>query len=1070
MPESASRQRDVSDDAPPELRAPSDLASEQAAAQPASARRPFFAGLRERQAPAGAAPEAAEPPAGRQPAREPASTRQVEARQVEARQVEAQEPAAQEPAAEQPAAAAGSPGAAVAPDVAEPSAAAAPLTPRDVVQGWQASLAAGGTTDTLLVTGDAAAGWLDLTHAHPSGLAQLMAGRPTRLSSLVREPAAHAAARRRARQLRDAAEELVAERGIRAGYLAAGLATWLPGPLRVLDVEAGAGPVFAPVLLRGCTLRPVGPGHEDYDLDLDDDAMVNPQLLRRLAADHAVRPDGGALAGLAFGRDGFDPRRVFDALEELCADVPDFRVDPLLVVGTFTGGSRALLADLEDATEVLLRHDLVAPVLGRDPSADPAPSAGRDGVPDSGRDRDPAEELLVLDLDPAQHHAVDRALTGGHVALEGPPGSGLTHTLAATVAALAAQGRRVLVVTPRRATADAFLSRLEAAGLRDVVLDLHDGVGDRSRLQAGLWADLDAAGDGRGVAARTAPEGFTDTLHRTIRESRATLAAATSALHRKRRPWGVSAYEAMVELADLMARPSPPSTTVRLSPAVCERLVGERREAVRALMRDAERAGLLAPDGDRGPWTGATLLDAAEADAAWSAAQAALAALPRAHALMDAVSAAAGLDPAGTAAGWRPHLELLLGVRETLDRLTPTVFERTLAELIAVTGPGAAEDAEGSATSEAASAGSVADQAGYWTRRTLRKRAKELVRPGVYVKDVHPLLVAAQAQARTWTTLCPGGGRPCVPPGLGEAEAAVAPVLAALEVLDACFGEPVSTLPLPDLQARLSALAADPEGAREQPQRSDLARRIAAEGLAPLVDGLRAGGSVPGAHVDTDAELDLAWWASVLEAIVRSDLRLARHDGHELRRAAADLRLAECAHLRDGARRVLLAVAQESARAVAAHPQQARWLADEVQRAHRSQWPLDLFRRAPDVVAALRPVWLMSPDAVARLLPPASVDPPARCVPSSTRSSSTTPGRCLCPRSPPRSCAAASSSSRATAAACPPPRGRRRCSTPSPRRSPRCGWTATTAPATGACCSPCNTSTPRGGARCPAPA
>ena len=51
--------------------------------------------------------------------------------------------------------------------------------------------------------------------AHPGGVAMLMAGRPTKLSDLVREPAALEEARRRARTIR--AKAIVAycqERGI----------------------------------------------------------------------------------------------------------------------------------------------------------------------------------------------------------------------------------------------------------------------------------------------------------------------------------------------------------------------------------------------------------------------------------------------------------------------------------------------------------------------------------------------------------------------------------------------------------------------------------------------------------------------------------------------------------------------------------------------------------------------------------------------------------------------------------------------------------------------------------------
>jgi hypothetical protein len=99
-----------------------------------------------------------------------------------------------------------------------------------------------------------------------------------------------------------------------------------------------ARPTGLPVLLRGCTLRPRGPGAEDCDIELDE-ALVNPELLRGMATEFGVVLDGGQLATLAFGRRGFDPSPVFDWLEERCAGVPGFGIERCLVVGTFGAGA-----------------------------------------------------------------------------------------------------------------------------------------------------------------------------------------------------------------------------------------------------------------------------------------------------------------------------------------------------------------------------------------------------------------------------------------------------------------------------------------------------------------------------------------------------------------------------------------------------------------------------------------------------------------------------------------------------------------------------------------------------------
>src|SRR6478672_5224276 len=94
------------------------------------------------------------------------------------------------------------------------------------VKTWQRTLVDLGGRNTLLWYRDLPSGTLDLTTAHPGGLAMLLAGRPTRLSDLVREPAALDEARRRARTIRSKTLELSEERGIAAGFIAIGMATW----------------------------------------------------------------------------------------------------------------------------------------------------------------------------------------------------------------------------------------------------------------------------------------------------------------------------------------------------------------------------------------------------------------------------------------------------------------------------------------------------------------------------------------------------------------------------------------------------------------------------------------------------------------------------------------------------------------------------------------------------------------------------------------------------------------------------------------------------------------------------
>ncbi|KAJ8141440.1 hypothetical protein OY671_005403, partial [Metschnikowia pulcherrima] len=124
----------------------------------------------------------------------------------------------------------------------------------EAVARWRAGLvelAGGSSLADVSLLGDAV---VDLTAAHPSGVAQLFAGRPTRLSNLFREGGSSPAARRRARAVVVRAAEHAQRYGVAPTYLAIGVATWTQSPTAPLaedDVAAlarvaGRAPTVVP--------------------------------------------------------------------------------------------------------------------------------------------------------------------------------------------------------------------------------------------------------------------------------------------------------------------------------------------------------------------------------------------------------------------------------------------------------------------------------------------------------------------------------------------------------------------------------------------------------------------------------------------------------------------------------------------------------------------------------------------------------------------------------------------------------------------------------------------------------
>jgi len=139
---------------------------------------------------------------------------------------------------------------------------------------WVDALTDLGGRNTLLYYKDRRAGTLDLAAADPEMLERFTGTGSIRLTRLFRDADARADAIRRVQTIHRKARELLEERGIRAGYLATGIAHW-----DELFLEPAA-----PVLLRGLTITPTRARHDDFELTLDDDSEVNPVLLHKLSS------------------------------------------------------------------------------------------------------------------------------------------------------------------------------------------------------------------------------------------------------------------------------------------------------------------------------------------------------------------------------------------------------------------------------------------------------------------------------------------------------------------------------------------------------------------------------------------------------------------------------------------------------------------------------------------------------------------------------------------------------------------------------------------------------------------
>ncbi len=798
---------------------------------------------------------------------------------------------------------------------------------RAAQQQWIAALTDLGGRNTLLYYKDRRASTLDLAQADPEAMDRFTGTGSIRLTRLFKDADLRADAIRRMQAIHRKARELVEERGIRAGYLATGMARW-----DELFLEPAA-----PVMLRGLTITPTRARYDDFELVLDDEEEVNPVLVHKLTSVF-----GAELAKLT-------PANAVERLSAAAAaaEVPGFEITGRRVIGTFTYAKLPMVRDMEAAGDLLAESDLVAAIAG-DPEAQEIVSADRN--PGAGPATDePEDDYSVLDADSSQRNAIDTVLAGQSLVIHGPPGTGKSQTIANLIAALVARGRKVLFVAEKRAAIDAVLSRLKGVDLGDMVLDIHEGTRDRQRIASDLGATLDLAGQ-----TATPDDGR---LHRRLVDRVQRLSRHVGALHEVHEPWSLTPFAVQ---SALLGIPAAARTPFRL-PAP-ERLDAEAAEILRDELREFAHLGGFTLRPSSTPWYGALLRTGADAQQAIELAGTLDSeTLPMFAHRVAALAAGSGLRPRAGYAEQAALVRLYASIGQTLRTFDPAVYRSGPAALAAATGDG--------------------DGLGLLERRRLRGQARSLWLGPAKAPwaDLHAALDAAAAQLAEWQRICADeSAAPQVPPGYpavaqlhAQAEeqlAALRTFVPALPALPVPPAPPV--LPAGQPEPLVRALAADQETPWQLPRLYQLAKRFDRMGLRPLLDELarkRADGDLAA------LTFDHAWYSSVLDQIRVRDPRYGAERGTALDEIADDFRQRDVEHLAANRSRVRRTWAEMTRDAEDRHPLQARVIRKQAA-LRRGHLPLRrLLDQAGDVLFAAKPCWAMSPLMVSQVLPAARV-------------------------------------------------------------------------------------------------
>jgi hypothetical protein len=329
-----------------------------------------------------------------------------------------------------------------------------------------------------------------------------------------------AAYKTKLRYLAYKAKTIVEETGSNNRYLAFGMLNW-----RFNDRDLHSPVVLVPVSLSTKTRG------ARYVLTIDETGASTPNycLIEKLRVAFGLEiPE---LANPTEDASGIDLAGTFDAVRRAIADAGlHFRVEETVHLSVLQFAKFPLWKDLDKAWKQLSHNSLVAHLIEtpNDQYSDPVTGLGEVDLGELGLG-------LPVPADSSQLRAVADATAGRTFVLEGPPGTGKSQTITNLLAHAIASGRRVLFVAEKKAALDVVKKRLQAVGLGELSLNLHDKSARPASVRAQITAALDL---------RVNPD--TDRLRTTTQAaeaSRSTLRRYAERLHAENAA-GLSAYTA----------------------------------------------------------------------------------------------------------------------------------------------------------------------------------------------------------------------------------------------------------------------------------------------------------------------------------------------------------------------------------------------------------------------------------------------------------------------------------------------------------------------------------------------
>ena len=886
-------------------------------------------------------------------------------------------------------------------------------------QAWHDLLTAQAAAEKLQKTkktGGKYFGQIDLTHAHPTGVAQFYAHMETRLSSLIREPKAFARAKEQLAQLRELTREISEEYGYAPVSLAAGRFTWTELP----DLDTSEIPQWT-----GETYDATGEFRLDFS-QLQDSAEHS-------AEQSATTPNSEAVAELSQdAKSQEEPSGSENSADDAAQNMANSTTDGELPIKIAVERSvPALLRDVRveflpdgdaklklsmqatinpeviralriagiEPEHVAKLREMVQLSAGIDAPLTQLAAVARAYLPGFKLEQQniigcfhtPAQVVLSdLEAMSAYLHnsGIVAALAGDEklrskTAAPVPPGmatdrlpevergAGDLDPAELDIVEAVASGRSIVIDAPagsQRIETLASIAADAAASGKSLIF-----VPSRASSGVALKAQLTDLGLGEMVLDFSDVENVPQQIRTGLRlrkpefapekvlaereellQTRTQLATFLNDLHAVNPDWNLSVSELLEKLARLTAAKDAPRTRVRFSAETLALIKQTGKDEVLAVLHRADELGIFDYEVEKSAWSGSKILDREAGERA----------IERAHRLNQTILPAVrsqsaraagetGLYQAQTPNQWFEQIEMFDGISHSLDYFLPQIFETSAEHLIAAT-----------ATKEWRTAHEVTLSRA--DKRMYRRELEDLLRPGAVPADVHSELVQVEERREIWKRYTKDAGWPTLPSGMTQIQSSSEMLAHELTELAREVGaEDYLDLTFAQISQIVAALVADAAQMEILPERNAILVQMHQLGIENLVEDLRAH-NVHGERID--AEFELALTSSVFEQLLRKSKLLAALGPRDLAALLTKFRQLDVAHVNSLPTPVRIASINNMRSYARAHREDTIRL-DQMLAKYGIGMLRDMIATYPRLVQLARPIWIVPPIIAVEYIP-----------------------------------------------------------------------------------------------------